>query len=461
MISSGITREEILAWGGPEVFAQGMAIVNAGDVLEVEYDDEQVTISGRIARPDGWAMPVSLKLREHGRIESHCPCYQNQRLGQVCAHVVALGIAQMVLESDAAAAPATAAASPELSAEPVRDLPDERADEAAFGAIELPATPRFYAYLSGSCAAVSATVDAWYGEVDIPACSVQDPHTVRLVDDSEPGVVRVRSMEAERAAVDRLREWGFDYGSRGVLKLFLTDHRKVLNFLASGIAALRRSGWRVELSEKLEAALDGCRSVVSVVEVRDGAAGDFMVRYGFEAGGREIPPAEIQAAINRGDGYLVREDGPVLFDAQTIGMMTDVFRDCSGAASQDGFFRVRAVYAPFVRASLADLADVIELDDSQAPRWSREAAAASAARFEPVALGPLERVLRPYQKQGVYWMRFQEESGTCGLLADEMGLGKTLQTLSWLSLRRCSGAGGPALIVCPTSLVMNLSLIHI
>ena len=67
-------------------------------------------------------------------------------------------------------------------------------------------------------------------------------------------------------------------------------------------------------------------------------------------------------------------------------------------------------------------------------------------------------MLRPYQKQGVYWMRFLEESGLSGLLADEMGLGKTLQTLTWLSLPRTGSNGehgNPALIVCPTSLVRN------
>ena len=88
-----------------------------------------------------------------------------------------------------------------------------------------------------------------------------------------------------------------------------------------------------------------------------------------------------------------------------------------------------------------------------------------------MALGPLDKVLRPYQKQGVYWMRFLEEAGLCGLLADEIGLGKTLQTLTWLSLPRVGqevkvkGVGvhlpststpkRTALIVCPTSLVRN------
>jgi SNF2 family DNA or RNA helicase len=37
-----------------------------------------------------------------------------------------------------------------------------------------------------------------------------------------------------------------------------------------------------------------------------------------------------------------------------------------------------------------------------------------------------------------------------GILADDMGLGKTLQTLTFIAKK-----GGPALVVCPSSLVSN------
>ena len=116
-----------------------------------------------------------------------------------------------------------------------------------------------------------------------------------------------------------------------------------------------------------------------------------------------------------------------------------------------------ALYAPFVQASLNAL-DGSDVEDP--PDWREKAATrnrAGGTRFKPVPLGPLEGTLRPYQKEGVYWLRFLEESGLNGLLADEMGLGKTLQTLAWLSLPRTDSQarGKPALVVCPTSLVEN------
>ena len=71
MIKSGITQEEIIQWGGAEVFNQALAICNCGDVKSVEYDDDKLLISGKIEQPNGWEMPVSLTLKAQGRIQSH------------------------------------------------------------------------------------------------------------------------------------------------------------------------------------------------------------------------------------------------------------------------------------------------------------------------------------------------------------------------------------------------------
>ena len=65
-------------------------------------------------------------------------------------------------------------------------------------------------------------------------------------------------------------------------------------------------------------------------------------------------------------------------------------------------------------------------------------------------LGPLETVLRPYQREGVAWLGKLSELRMGGILADDMGLGKTLQALAFLTARR-----GTALVVCPSSLVHN------
>ncbi len=455
MAKSGITQQELIQWGGPGVFNQALGIVNSGDVTKAEYNDDTLEIRGKIEQPSGWEMPVSFHLEPGGRIKSACPCMQNQKYGQVCAHVVALGIAVMVKEMDDVEDEKPKAhkgsAEDTAAAEPEEDF------------IPVPMAPKFDAFVSGSRASLSIEIDAYYGDVGIPACSMQDDRVVWLEDPDDPLVRRTRSLKSEREAMKLVERYGFERGYReGDLKLYVTDPQKVLNFLGAGLPFLRRHGWRVELSERLMSLTDTMPSVVPVVEIRDAANGAFEVKYTFDAMGENVSPVEIQAALNRGDGYIIKDGRVTLIDNSAIETMHDVFRDCAtaGSGSSDGWFRVDGVHAPYVKASL-DLLDSIDLDDSAATRWRETAAARNRegkAKFEPIALGKLENVLRPYQKQGVYWMRFLENAGLCGLLADEMGLGKTLQTLAWLSLPRTAAMDGkrlPALIVCPTSLVRN------
>ncbi|MEV4331624.1 DEAD/DEAH box helicase [Streptomyces sp. NPDC049597] len=100
-------------------------------------------------------------------------------------------------------------------------------------------------------------------------------------------------------------------------------------------------------------------------------------------------------------------------------------------------------------------------------------------RVEVTAAGPLERLrerltdpeggpqevaqpaalaatLRDYQLRGLNWLHRMTSVGLGACLADDMGLGKTI-TLIALHLHRQTdpSAAGPALVVCPTSLMGN------
>ena len=326
--------------------------------------------------------------------------------------------------------------------------------------------PIFWATVNGSRASLAVELDVYYGEIGFPACSLQAERTVYLEDPDDDLVRRVRSMKAEREATQELSKWGFEPGYRtGDLKYYTVDPARVLNFLGSGIAALRRRGWQVELSERLGALVDSFYTVAPEVKIKDAPDGAFDVSYSFtafrEGGSAEIGAAEIQAAVNRGEGYILHEGEVILLDHTAIEAMHGVFRDVAAkqGGAERGWFRVKAVHGAYVKSSIEALG--LECDDNAAANWRETAASRNReakAKFEPVALGPLETVLRPYQKEGVYWMRFLESAGLSGLLADEMGLGKTLQTLTWLSLPRVGQTTSekrPSLIICPTSLVHN------
>src|SRR5215831_13901895 len=70
----------------------------------------------------------------------------------------------------------------------------------------------------------------------------------------------------------------------------------------------------------------------------------------------------------------------------------------------------------------------------------------------------LQGTLRPYQRQGVAWLRFVTQLGLGACLADDMGLGKTIQVLALLLCLRHEASAprqAPSLLVIPASLLGN------
>lgn len=66
----------------------------------------------------------------------------------------------------------------------------------------------------------------------------------------------------------------------------------------------------------------------------------------------------------------------------------------------------------------------------------------------------VQATLRPYQNEGVKWLKYLYDNKLGGCLADDMGLGKTLQTIALLSMiyPQCAE---PTLIIMPRSLLFN------
>ena len=566
-----LTIPLIVSWGGTEVFNEGLRLSQRHGEVTSNWDPVNHVIYGEIMEDADWSRPVRFELLDDGSVRSHCLCPQNQQWGQVCKHVVAVGLHLMVKyqkdeEERAAAASGTRVAIPpealatreapvnvaivaeyfedegQFALFPQADLPEgvehilsqdryfvsgdkgyvlaagrwypiRRVLSGPFQAVYredqfisreampafirnnlpllrrqvevrmspsedmftfMPDKPQMRAKIYGSTtSALSVEVIACYGEAMVPLCGPAAPDSVCRPDPEDMLLYHVRNMKAEKVAEAELLRWGFReatplVGMRAkeeppkATRYELDEPRSVLNFLGSGLPALRRRGWRFEPSVRFNALMETLPMITPVVTIRDvpGAGGAFDVSYSFDGGkAGTVAHSEIQQALNRGDSYIKTERGTMLLDAGAVESMRDVFADCSSSGTKGGHFQVKGIYAPFVKASLEAL-DAIDFEDDEAKNWREVAAQRNRdknAKFEAVPLGPLDNVLRPYQKQGVYWMRFLEKSGLSGLLADEMGLGKTLQTLTWISLARTDPAaqGKPALVVCPTSLVRN------
>ena len=96
-MSIKLTQQLILSWGGPAVFQEAEELVKRGAVLRADLTPPW--LSGALAR-DGRELRTRLKIRDNGTVESHCPCYLNQKQGLVCAHVVALALTMLKRMTD-------------------------------------------------------------------------------------------------------------------------------------------------------------------------------------------------------------------------------------------------------------------------------------------------------------------------------------------------------------------------
>ena len=262
MTPADFTNDILIRWGGSDIFNQALHLAQHGNVLEAEWDDIEHVIRGKIAGPTGYPMPVSLEVLDDGTIISHCPCRMNQMYGQVCPHVVALGIHQMVSYM------------PDDAEEEFDDTPEGESHALARGippdARRVPAKPQFKMNVKGSRASLGVEVIAKYGDIEIPCGGHADVDAVCIADPDDPYLYYVRNPDAEERAIRRLKGYGFD---EGTTRLFTVDQRAVLNFLGSGIPYLRRQGWRVTLEGRILDISDAMPMVVPVVTVKDAPRG--------------------------------------------------------------------------------------------------------------------------------------------------------------------------------------------
>lgn len=109
--------------------------------------------------------------------------------------------------------------------------------------------------------------------------------------------------------------------------------------------------------------------------------------------------------------------------------------------------------SPFSAALMGDelLRGELRLDVDESLRTIRQRIL-EGSEYSPAIPAELNATLRPYQRDGYWWMARLNSWGAGALLADDMGLGKTVQTIAFLLLKRDEG---PSLVVAPASVAPN------
>ncbi|HYF59442.1 MAG TPA: DEAD/DEAH box helicase [Burkholderiaceae bacterium] len=254
-----------------------------------------------------------------------------------------------------------------------------------------------------------------------------------------------------------------------------------------GAASIPAARLRVELLPRLEAdgwtVVDETEPAVSVLEPDglsvgldaagrgDGAIaglGWFELQSGIRVGERRIDLAPLiaqaiaaggwdawaQGRAPRGTLWLrLSADEVLRVDAARIEPLMRVVVDWAEPGSTDPQAPALRVDAVAAAAIAAGVPGVEAPSSIAALRRLGESFDGVPAVEPPPSFGA---TLRPYQREGLAWLRFVADSGTGGVLADDMGLGKTVQVLAHLESERAAGRlDRPVLVVAPTSVVFN------
>ncbi|MCF7764054.1 MAG: DEAD/DEAH box helicase [Verrucomicrobia bacterium] len=317
-----------------------------------------------------------------------------------------------------------------------------------------PQPPRFILALQGGLTQIQAQLQCAYGPRIMTVGVTTKDESLWLPDPKCTTRYSTRDFGAELAAGERMRAAGFGgpdpqgrwnlHGEGAVVCFFARDYPRW------------KGEWEVSLEERLEqCAAKNFERLEPRFQITPSGERWFDVTMSLASeDGEKFSAADIQRLILSGSGTTRLKNGRIaLIDTSALEEFNEVLRDCAPQQHSNGY-RFNNVQAGFLDATFR-----------QQPGWQvqassawRERAGQQSGRTKLVCppLGPLEDVLRPYQRQGVAWLQFLRENKFGGILADEMGLGKTLQTLAFINWCHTNRMlSGPVLIVCPTSLVFN------
>jgi len=190
---------------------------------------------------------------------------------------------------------------------------------------------------------------------------------------------------------------------------------------------------------------------------------DFSVRATLD--GRDLTEEEWRTLVESASGLVSLRGQWVEVDADKLAQLMAHWKKVERSAGRDGLSFLQAMRL----LSGAEGGGAEAAGPAESPEWFGVQAGRGLAavledvrrpeRLEAADPGPdLKTELRPYQKEGVNWLRFLTRLGLGACLADDMGLGKTIQLIALLLILKREAPAGeslPSLLVVPASLVAN------
>ena len=326
-------------------------------------------------------------------------------------------------------------------------LPDD------LGGLEIhEAEPVIELEIAGSTRALQARMVAVYTKrARVPLASSHQPNVDFPVATEDSSKWLVRNPDRERAAIARLMECGFQVlDATG--SLFLRGEDEVIDFLTTILPSLRQQ-WQVKTEEKLVHVESKLDRIVPQIEIEGGGNGgngsgggggtDWLVcDVSWKIGGESLDRDAVRRLLQSGSRTMTLPRGGKAvishFDAEVMeGFLLD-----TDPKQEDGRFYFPAQQEAYLQRLRSHYGKEEDRKEKPVPTLPED----------------LIGTLREYQSEGVAWLHRRAISEGAALLADDMGLGKTLQTLAFIQLWKTHGpaeAKGPALVVCPATLLGN------
>jgi superfamily II DNA or RNA helicase len=336
---------------------------------------------------------------------------------------------------------------PKVASEVGADLPD--LDQVA-DVIDL--EPSFRMQAQGDLVDALVSLHVSYGDVETQVRSSGLGPPV-LIQPPEAGGRRVRcfrcDIAAQQEAASKLLDLGLSPDETGTY--FIAKGDKAIQFWSEGIGSLPET-WNLYVPDDLVDTQLRTARVVPVGRISSGM--DWLsVKIYFESEGMTVPREELARSLSAGQKFVKLEDGSYAkLDPDTVRAVLDreielmtMARGGKLALAQAGRVQeledlLKAVgkcsSTPTARSIFEKLSSIDSISTTKKPRT-------------------LKAKLRPYQEQGLSWLKFIHDIGSGGVLADDMGLGKTLQAIGLFLVVKAEVDKFAALVVAPTSVVGN------
>lgn len=269
--------------------------------------------------------------------------------------------------------------------------------------------------------------------------------TVKILKDDDLKLEWIRDFKYEERLIMTFERYGF-IKSKGKMK-FIGDDEKLFLFLNSNENELTEIGEIVIPENLSEFYIYNSKNLYGTVYEEDWA---IKLSYGIKGISEEDFKKAYKAFKNNNRFYKTKNRG-------FIDLMDDKLRDMFNMINllnlendlDKGISYINKAKISFVKEMInkCDLSFIYNKDSLK----SIEEKLKELNENNIELSSKLAATLRPYQEDGIKWIRDLYNLGFGGILADEMGLGKTLQTISFLE----SNKEKKFLIIVPTSLIFN------